>query len=189
MTRRVKAEEDLLQSNWELQHEIGERIQADKALRDSESLYHSLVDNLPIYVTRIGLDGRITYVNENYCRLIGLAREEILGKTNYDFGPEELAGNTRRTNVGWPKPAKFSVRSNRIAWVTQSGITKSGNLPCVMERGKYCGNSAVFWDVTERHEAEFQRLRAEAALRTAKEEAESANRAKSEFLANIKGTK
>jgi len=185
VSRRVQAEEDLLQSNWELQHEIVERAQADKALRDSEALYHSLVDNLPIYVTRIGLDGRITYVNENYCRLIGLKREDILGKTNYDFHPPEFAKkyteDERRVAV--TGEVFSAVEKNRRGdEIRYYEVRKS---PVRDSEGIVTEIQAVFWDVTERHEAEYQRDRAEEALRKAKEEAESANRAKSEFLANM----
>lgn len=185
VTRRVTAERGLDHSNRRLQKEIADREQADKALRDSEALYHSLVDNLPIYVTRIGLDGRITYVNENYCRLIGLAREDILGKTNYDFHPPEFAKKYTDDErlVAQTGEVFSAVEQNKRG--SETRYYEVRKTPVRNGEGTVAEIQAVFWDVTERHEAEHQRQLAEEQMRRAKEEAESANRAKSEFLANM----
>ncbi|QDT48944.1 Serine/threonine-protein kinase PknB [Symmachiella dynata] len=48
-----------------------QRKKAEKALRDSEALYRSLVDHLPIYVSRSDLEGRITFCNKGLCELFG----------------------------------------------------------------------------------------------------------------------
>ncbi|MFO1022972.1 MAG: PAS domain-containing protein [Planctomycetales bacterium] len=185
VTRRVQAETDLSDSNRRLQHEVTERALANTALRDSEALYHSLVDNLPIYVTRIGLDGRITYVNNNYCQLMGLAREEILGKTNFDFHPPEYAQKYRNDEIHVAETGEVftAVEENKRGDDTRYYEVRKS--PVRNGQGKITEIQAVFWDVTERHLAESQREQAEIALRAAKEEAEFANQAKSAFLANM----
>jgi PAS domain S-box-containing protein len=68
-----------------------ERKRAEDALRKSEALYRSLVDNLPLYVLRKDLDGRFSWVNENFCRLVNQPASAIIGKTDFDFYSSEVA--------------------------------------------------------------------------------------------------
>src|SRR5207237_230777 len=62
-----------------------ERRKAEEALRESEALYHSLVENLPCLVLRKDLEGRFTFANQRFCELVGLPLEQLLGKTNLDI--------------------------------------------------------------------------------------------------------
>ncbi|QDT48505.1 Signal transduction histidine-protein kinase BarA [Symmachiella dynata] len=185
VTRQKRAEEDLSQSNTQMQSEVAERKQAEDALKGSEGLYHSLVDNLPIYVTRTDLQGRITFVNNNYCELVEMTPEELLGRTNRDLHPDEYAEKYRHDELRVIETGEvfIDVEENRRGdEVRYYEVRKS---PVRDKSGNVVQVQAVFWDVTERHEAEIRRKQAEDAMREAKEAAESANRAKSEFLANM----
>ena len=69
-----------------------ERRKAEQALRESEALYHSLVETLPCSVWRKDLEGRFTFANQRFCKHLGLPLEHLLGKTNFDIGhPRALA--------------------------------------------------------------------------------------------------
>jgi PAS domain S-box-containing protein len=68
-----------------------ERKEAESALRHSEALYHSLVESLPIGVFRKDLQGRFTFGNKRFCDGLGRPIDQILGKTDHDFFPKELA--------------------------------------------------------------------------------------------------
>src|SRR5262249_41082354 len=70
--------------------------QAEGALRDSEALYHSLVDCLPLNVIRKDLEGRVTFGNSLYCKSMGTSLEVLVGKTDYDLFPHALAEKYRR---------------------------------------------------------------------------------------------
>ena len=59
--------------------DITERKRAEQALRDAESLYHSLVEHLPQCVFRKNREGKFTYVNRHYCAMMGKTADEILG--------------------------------------------------------------------------------------------------------------
>src|SRR5262249_24500731 len=48
-----------------------ERRKAEEALRESEALYHSLVENLPCMVVRKDREGRFTFANQRFCDLSG----------------------------------------------------------------------------------------------------------------------
>ena len=54
--------------------DITRRKRAIEDIRQSEALYHSLMDVLPINVSRTDLDGRITYVNQPFCDTVNRDR-------------------------------------------------------------------------------------------------------------------
>ena len=60
-------------------------------VRQSEKLYHSLVDDLPLNILRKNSAGQFTFVNRLFCETIGRPAKEILGKRDVDLYPSELA--------------------------------------------------------------------------------------------------
>ena len=68
-----------------------EHQQAERALHDSEALYHSLVETLPINVLRKDLQGRVTFGNQRYSETLGIPLAELVGKTDFDLFPRPLA--------------------------------------------------------------------------------------------------
>ena len=162
----------------DLRHESDERRRTESVLRDSEALYSSLVENLPLNVLRKDLAGRVTFANSSHCRLLAGSLTEILGKTDFDFFPPELAEKYRRDDQHVVESGEIfedveinnSSGENRYVQVLKSAVRDAS--------GKIVGVQVVYWDVTERIRAESERERA-------KEAAEAANRAKSAFLANM----
>src|SRR6185369_2264008 len=73
-----------------------ERRRAEAALKDSEILYHSLLEGLPVMVLRKDLQGRFTFANQRFCAELGKSLAEILGKTDFDFFPPELAAKYQK---------------------------------------------------------------------------------------------
>jgi PAS domain S-box-containing protein len=65
--------------------DITQRRQAEEDLRRSESVYHSLVETMPQNVFRKDLQGRFTFVNQQYCRHYNCNSTDIVGKTDFDF--------------------------------------------------------------------------------------------------------
>jgi len=76
--------------------DVTTRRQAEQALRDAESLFHSLVEHLPQCVFRKDRAGRITYANKLFCTLLGRTLDEVIGKTDLDLCPPELAEKYRQ---------------------------------------------------------------------------------------------
>ncbi|MCX6927608.1 MAG: PAS domain S-box protein, partial [Verrucomicrobia bacterium] len=65
--------------------DITQRRQAEQNLRTSEALYHSLVETLPQNIFRKDLQGRFTFGNQQFCKILNRSLQEIIGKTDFDF--------------------------------------------------------------------------------------------------------
>jgi PAS domain S-box-containing protein len=78
----------------ELEHEITERKQAEKALRESEERYRTLVVNLPVAVYRNtpGPKGAFLMANPAFCKMFGFNNEEEV----LDFTPANLYQNPKK---------------------------------------------------------------------------------------------
>jgi PAS domain S-box-containing protein len=151
--------EELSDRNWEL--------------KESEERAKSLLDAQGDLIIRRDSAGRITFVNDAYCRLAGSARETLLGSDfNLDVAEQgEVALEADGTRVHDQRIAS-PVGPRWIAW--HDGVVRVDG-----ETGKGGAEvQSVGRDVTARVEAER-------ALGTARDQAEAASRAKSRFLAMV----
>jgi PAS domain S-box-containing protein len=162
-----------------ISRDITDRKKSEIALRDSEALYHSLVETLPLNVFRKDTRGRFTFANRLFCLSVGRPLEELLGKTDHDFYPVELADKYRRDDRGvMENRATLDVVEEHVKPNGEKLYVQVLKTPVYDSRGEVIGIQGLFWDVTDRKMAEE-------ALQRAKEAAEAASRAKSEFLANV----
>jgi PAS domain S-box-containing protein len=137
--------------------DITEQKETEQALRDSELLYHSLVETIPQNIVRKDLDGHFTFANQNFCQTIGRPLEEILGKTDHDLSPKDLADKYYRDDQ------KVIRTGNPLATMEEHTTSEGGKMvidviktPLVDSGGKILGTQCMFWDVTERHQMEEQ---------------------------------
>ena len=61
---------------------------AERALRQTEVFYHSLVETIPQMILCKDLEGRFTFANSQFCAELGTTLEAIKGKTDLDFFPQ-----------------------------------------------------------------------------------------------------
>ncbi len=159
--------------------DLTERHQAERALRDSEALYHSLVETLPLNVFRKDLQGRFTFANQLFCKTAGRPLEQLLGKTDFDFYPPALAEKYRQDDRRvFEKKEVLDIVEEHRKPNGEHLYVQVLKTPVYDSKGEVVGTQAIFWDVTDRKLAEE-------AMQKAREAAESANRAKSVFLANM----
>ncbi|MDD5129440.1 MAG: PAS domain S-box protein [Candidatus Omnitrophica bacterium] len=81
----------------ELVEDITERKKTDEFLKESKDYLDSIINTIgdPVFVK--DSQHRLVLVNDAECALIGRSREEIIGKTDYEFFPKE------QVDVFWAK--------------------------------------------------------------------------------------
>jgi len=132
--------------------DITEKKNAEKALRESDLLYHSLVETIPQNILRKNCAGMFTFANQRFCETIGKPLGAILGKTDHDLFPKDLADKYRRDD-------KRVLETNRPLELTETHHQPDGtNLyveviksPLRDNSGNVIGLQCMFWDVTEKH--------------------------------------
>jgi PAS domain S-box-containing protein len=148
-------ESQIYEKTAALNTELAERKRAEKSLRDSEVLYHSLVDTLPINILRKDLRGRVTYGNRGYCERMGRPLSALLGKTDYDLFPREHADK-------YLSDDEKVIRSGQMFEDIEEHRTGDGEklyvhvlkAPVRDAKGEVVGTQVIFWDVTARKLAE-----------------------------------
>ncbi|MGC9967105.1 MAG: PAS domain S-box protein [Syntrophobacteraceae bacterium] len=80
---------ELAKVNAELRKEVEERRQAEEAFRESREFLGKIANSIsdPIFVK--DRQHRFVLVNDALCALAGRQREDILGRTDYDFFPKD----------------------------------------------------------------------------------------------------
>ena len=123
------------------------------------------------------MDGIVTSWNRGAERMYGYTAEEMVGRPVSILVPPDMENDIPeimdRLRQGERVENQLSRRQRKDGVVLDVALTIS---PVRDERGRVIGASTIARDVTEQ-------VRAEAALRAAKREAEAANQAKSDFLA------
>lgn len=162
--------------------DITERKRAEEKLVTSEAFYHSLVENLPQNILRKDLNERFTFANGRFCALLGRSLDEIIGKTDFDFYPPELAAKYQRDD-------RYVISTGETLDTVEENVSPSNETiyvhviktPIYDANGKIIGIQGIFWDITERRRTEeairkanAELARSEAALRRSHAELKSA---------------
>jgi len=119
-------------------------------VEDSEAFYRSLVESLPQSFFRKDLEGRFTFANSRFCEGVGVSLAELLGKTDVDFFPAELAAKYQADD-------RRVIESGRAYEVVEAYQGPAGKMhvhvlktPVFDAAGRPIGIQGIFWDVTDR---------------------------------------
>jgi len=159
-----------------------------------DSAYRELFEFAPVAYHEIDAAGILRRVNQTECRMLGYTREEMVGKPVWQFVAADQQDQSReavrRKVTGEEPPAPFERD-----FLRRDGgylILEIYDSLIYNRAGQVTGIRSVLLDVTDRRLAEqllanevTERERLTVALRRSKEEAEKANRAKSEFLSRM----
>ncbi|MFL5241269.1 MAG: ATP-binding protein [Gemmataceae bacterium] len=163
------------------------RPNVEETLRQSEHMHRAMISALEEGVILQDMSGAIVTWNASAERILGLSGDQLRGRTSFD--PRWRA--IHEDGSGFPSeehPLTYTLRTGLPQSTVIMGVHRPdrslvwlsiNSRPLVHEGGnKPYAVVATFHDITRRKEIKEE-------LRRAKETAEAASRAKSEFLANV----
>ena len=157
--------------------DITERKNAQEELQISETRFREMFDEAPVGYHELDTEGRITRVNRTELQTLGYTADEMCGRPVWDFIEErETSAQSVLEKLAGTKPPGRNVERT---YRKKDGST----VPILCEDrllrefdGRITGIRTTLQDITDRKRMEEE-------LKSAKEAAEAATKAKSEFLA------
>jgi PAS domain S-box-containing protein len=142
----------LLQS---AQHELAERIEAERALELSEGRFRVVADTFPTFVWTLDSNAGLSYINKAWTTYTGLPVESAFGSGWGDAMHPDDRADLVDTVAGFAKTrSPFSVdfrlrrQDGQYRWMLSTGT------PRFTETGEFTGFVGSSVDLTERREAE-----------------------------------
>jgi PAS domain S-box-containing protein len=183
--------------------DITQSLKSQRALEESEERYRDLFENAHDLIQSVAPDGSLAYVNRAWRETLGYTEAEIPSLSVYDIihddSLEEFRSLLNRAMAGDTQP------QIDVTLVTKEGraIVADGSLSCSFRDGTPKAARFILRDITERRQAHealreskdelevrvkmrtAELAKANDALQAARDVAEAANNAKSEFLSRM----
>lgn len=165
-----------------LVRDVRKRASAERALAESLAFRKAMEDSLVTGLRARDLDGRVTYVNPAFCKMVGFAADEMFGKTTPPYWPPELVdeySKRQALRLGGDHPGEEARQTAREGYET-TFVRKNGErfavlifeAPLVDGEGRHTGWMSAVLDVSDQRRIEEisrqqqERLQATARLAT-----------------------
>lgn len=158
--------------------DITDRKQAEQALQTSENRYRAIFNQAAVGINQADETGRLISVNPAFCEMLGYSEAELLQLTYQDLThPEDLDRNHPRYSRLKNGEIPFSLHEKRYRHKAGHYLWTQVAISILRHAdGSFLAGLAVVVNIDNRKQAEQ-------ALIQAKNTAEAAARAKSDFLA------
>ena len=142
-------------------YDITERKQAEEALREAEERFRAILSQATAGIVRKDAEGRLIFVNQAFCSMLGYAESELLGKTVWELTHEEdVAENKRLFDRLLKEGTAFKLEKRLIRRDGSTLWVDVGVAPILDAAGKPQSAVAAEVDITGRKlaEASLQQL-------------------------------
>jgi len=173
----LKEERKLLNAITERLGRIIEHHQSLSALQESERYRRMLFDHSPIGLALCRMGGELVEINPAYADILGRTVRETLGLTYWEITPDTYAEKEQEQLIRLRESGRYGPYEKEY-------IHKDGHLVPVRLNGQIVQRKGEnhIWSSVENI---TEKKRFEEHLKSAKERAEAANRAKSAFLSGM----
>ncbi|MEG4005256.1 PAS domain-containing protein [Microcoleus sp. Pol11C1] len=159
-----EAWQDLNRLNWELQPEILDRQNTQKALRKSEALLQAILDNSTAVIYIKDVEGKYLLTNRHFDNLFDIAKEQITGKTDGDIFPQDKAAALRENDLKVLESSSPLTLEEIIPQDDGPHTYISLKFPLCNSEGKAYAVGTISTDVSDRKLAELTLEKAKAEL-------------------------
>jgi len=174
----VKNEEGVITNYIAVKEDVTEHKRIEEALRLNQEQMQSILDNATAVVYLKDLQGKYIFINSQYQDLFHITKEGIVGKTDYDIFPKEMADAFRANDQKVIK-ARAPLEMEEVALHDDGPHTYiSIKFPLFDSNGTLYGVCGISTDITER-------VKSKEELQKQKESLEQKNIALGEVLGQI----
>jgi len=136
--------------------DVTARKLAERELEAERTHLRTLVNTIPDLIWLKDTEGAYLACNPEFERFFGASERDILGKTDYDFVPRELADSFHRNDL---KVMADDKPSRNEEWITYAGdgrrvLLETTKTPMRMADGRLIGVLGIAHDITEIRQAE-----------------------------------
>jgi two-component system cell cycle sensor histidine kinase/response regulator CckA len=147
---------ELVRANQDLHREIAERGRAEAALHASEAKYRCLIENLEQHIFLKDRAFRYVAANPPFCRGLGLAEPDLVGRTDFEISPRYLAEKYRADDRRVVEEGERLDLEEETLIGNQPRTIRTIKTPVRDDRGNIVGVLGIFWDITEQRQLETQ---------------------------------
>lgn len=159
------SEKALLRERDRLNAEVDERKAAQEKLRETMERFRNLVETTSDWVWEVDENTVYTYASPRICQLLGYEPEEVLGKTPFDFMPQEESDRAAEVfrQFAMSRQPFSSLENTHVHKEGHAVIIETSGVPIFGPDGRFRGYRGIDRDVTKRkHAEEALRLQSQA---------------------------
>ncbi len=138
--------------------DVTERKQVEVALRESGEKYRTILNNIEEGYYEVDLAGNVIFFNDSLCKVIGYAKEELMGMNNRQLMTDEMARKVYQT---FNEVYRTGIPANEFDWelVRKDGTKRfiEASVSLLSDsKGQPIGFYGIARDITVRKQAEEQ---------------------------------
>jgi PAS domain S-box-containing protein len=137
--------------------DITERKRAEEVLSESEVLQRTILDNMPFLAWLKDTEGRYIMINQQYAKSCGRTVDQVVGLTDFDIWPRELAEKYRADDAKVMATRRGIGVEELLTEVSGTVWVETFKAPIFNLRMEVTGTTGLARDITERKRAEKEK--------------------------------
>jgi PAS domain S-box-containing protein len=126
-----------------------------ETLRENRLLLETVLENSAASIYAKRKDGRYTYINHEMEVLCNVAREQVLGKTDFEVFPREVAQQWRTNDLTAMTSRRLTVSEETIDAPQGERLVLSKKVPLTSATGEVEGICGISTDITDLRQIEL----------------------------------
>jgi len=135
--------------------DITERKETEEDLRQSRQLLESVLENSAAVIYAKRKNGHYTYINREWEMVCDLPREQVLGSTDSDLFPAEIADQFRSNDLAVMQTGKLMVSEERVGTPWGEQLFLSKKVPLTSAQGEIEGLCGISTNITDQRRNEL----------------------------------